>query len=227
MIRIAMVIPTLDSIGGAEREVMLLAQALSARGWQVTVLALSGTGGAAREELAAAGVVYFSLQMRKAWIDPRGWGRYLKWAAANQPQIIHTHLPHATWFARCIRLFVPVHVQIDTIHTSNPGSRARRLTYRLTSCLTDRVTCVSAAVAAAAKASSLAPRSTLAVLHNGVVIPANSALLTRTQFLCSDQSFHWLAIGRLAPVKDYPNLRAFKALPGMRNPHHEPPVVFA
>jgi len=204
--RIAMVIPTIEKIGGAERQLLLLAKELSARGWQVTIVALSGN---ASEELAEVG--YLSLQMRKAWIDPQGWLRYLAWAAENKPEIVHAHLPHAIWFARCVRLLVPVRVQLDTIHTSNPGNRARRLAYRLTNRLTNCVTCVSAAVAGAALAAGLASRENLAILPNGVAIPT----IPFNRPPCIAPQFRWLAVGRLAPVKDYPTLlRAFATLPG-------------
>ena len=42
----AVAIPGLDRIGGAERQAMILAKGLRRRGWQVSVVALSGSGGA-------------------------------------------------------------------------------------------------------------------------------------------------------------------------------------
>jgi glycosyltransferase involved in cell wall biosynthesis len=210
MTRIAMMIPTLDAIGGAERQVMLLAMELAACGQQVSVLSLSGSANASTRELEAAGVSWLSLEMRKAWIDPRGWQRYRIWVAAHQPDIIHTHLPHATWFARCIRLLAPVRVQIDTIHTTHTGSRSRRLIYRITHSLTSQVTCVSAAVARNAETGGLAPRQQLTILPNGVLLKAASPTGIRRE----STTFRWLAVGRLARVKDYPTLlRAFATLP--------------
>jgi glycosyltransferase involved in cell wall biosynthesis len=208
MTRIAMLIPTIEEIGGAERQFLLLAKELSARGWRVTVIALSGSAGASAEELAEANVAYLSLEMRKAWIDPHGWRRYLAWAAANQPDIVHTHLPHATWFARCARLIAPVRVLVDTLHTSNPGSHARRRAYRLTGSLTNQITCVSACVASAALDAGIAHRKKLTILPNGVAdVPPNRGHSEAS-------AFQWLAVGRLAAVKDYPTLlRAFAALP--------------
>ena len=206
-----MVIPTIEEIGGAERQLLLLAKELSARGWQVTVIALSGTAGASANKLAAAKVGYLSLEMRKAWIDPQGWLRYLVWTARNKPDIVHAHLPHATWFARCVRLLAPARVVIDTLHTSNLGSRARQRAYRLTNRLTNHITCVSTSVAGAAAAAGIAPRESLTILPNGVAIPDIPPRRPRP----SDSPFHWLAVGRLARVKDYPTLlQAFAALPG-------------
>lgn len=209
MTRIAMVVPSIQEIGGAERQLLLLAHALSARGWQVTIVALSGTPGAAASELADAGVSFLSLEMRKAWIDPRGWRRYLAWASVHKPEIVHAHLPHATWFARGVRLLSPVRVLIDTLHTSHPGGRARQIAYRLTNGLASCITCVSGSVAQSAVAAGLALRKNLTILPNGVLVPPPAPVRLQPS------PFRWLAIGRLAPVKDYSTLlRAFAALPG-------------
>lgn len=207
MTHLVMLIPTVDHIGGAERQVQLLAKALAARGWRVTIVALSGSGAAHKEELASAGVAFLSLHMRKAWIDPRGWFRYHAWALYSQPDIVHAHLPHASWFARCMRLYTPVRVLLDTIHTSSAGPRSRWLTYRLTNWLSNRITCVSESVAASCR---VAPKKGLLVIPNAVEIPCREI-----QPHCSQSaSFRWIAVGRLAPVKDYPTLlRAFAALP--------------
>ena len=69
---IALVIPGLDRIGGAERQVILLAKGLSRRGWRVSVVALSGNGGDAAAELAASGAGFLSLKMRKAMVAAGG-----------------------------------------------------------------------------------------------------------------------------------------------------------
>jgi hypothetical protein len=57
----AIAIPGLDRIGGTERQAMLLAKGLRRRGWHVSVVALSGSGGAAAAELRDCGVAYTSL----------------------------------------------------------------------------------------------------------------------------------------------------------------------
>jgi len=205
---IAIVIPTIDQIGGAERQVLLLAKELAARGWRVTMIALSGSGLNVSAELASANVNFLSLEMRKAWIDPRGWFRYRAWFSRHRPAIVHAHLPHATWFARWVRLLAPTRVLIDTIHTTKTGGPGRRLGYKLSNGLTSQVTCVSEAVANAALIAGLAPRERLKIIPNGVVLPP-PPLRNR------NGNFQWIAVGRLAPVKDYATLlHAFAALPG-------------
>jgi glycosyltransferase involved in cell wall biosynthesis len=212
-LRIAMLIPTIDQIGGAERQVLLLAKALAARDWRVTVIALSGEGTAQQEDLYQSGVAYMSLGMRKAWIDPRGWLRYLRWARKNKPDILHSHLPHATYFARLVRLLAPVHAVVDTIHTSKPGPPSRRWTYRLTHWLADQVTCVSRPVMDAILTAKMVSKAI--VIPNGIELPSN-LLRSRSQ----SAHFRWIAVGRLAPVKDYPTLlRAFALLdPALLDP---------
>jgi glycosyltransferase involved in cell wall biosynthesis len=213
-IHIAMVIPTLDAIGGAERQVIVLSKELAARGNCVTIVALSGTGITIGGELSQAGVGFLSLGMRKAWVDPRGWQRYIRWARRNRPDILHSHLPHATWFARWVRLLAPVHVQIDTLHTSRTGGRVQRLGYRISAFLNNAVTCVSTVVADSAADAGIALRQHLKIVPNGVPLPRLEPELGAA----SDSSaapFRWIAVGRLAPVKDYPTLlRAFAVLPG-------------
>jgi glycosyltransferase involved in cell wall biosynthesis len=147
--------------------------------------------------------------MRKAWIDPRGWLRYIRWRRSTRPEILHAHLPHASFFARFSRLLAPTPVLIDTIHTTAAGSLSRRLVYHLTHFLTNRLTCVSRAVQHSVRSAHIAPNST--VIPNGIRIPE---LPNQVAIHLPDTPFRWLAVGRLAPVKDYPTLlRAFRQLP--------------
>lgn len=213
MIRLVHLIPTLDQIGGAERQVLLLAKTFAARGWQVTVIALSGHGGEAAEELRAAGVEFYSLHMRKAWIDPLGWIRYLAWHTVNKPDIAHAHLPHAVFFARFARLVAPIPVLIETIHTIHTGTQLRRFLLRLTRPLPSHITCVARSVADAYTNVRLLPKDRMTILPNA--IDSRSQASSRRKPDLSPNPFLWIAVGRLSPVKDYPTLlRAFALLPG-------------
>ena len=210
MSHVALVIPGLDRIGGAERQVMLLAKGLRRRDWRVSVVALSGDGKHAASELTDAGVEFLSLEMRKGLADPRGWIRYNRWLNREKPQVVHTHLPHASWLARWSRLSTPVRVLVDTLHSSSTGKLARRIGYRSSSWLPDQVTAVSQSVANAHFAARMVGRSQLSVLPNGVDVEefrpdANSRADARRELGINDE-FLWLAVGRLEPVKDYPTL---------------------
>lgn len=218
MRHVALVIPGLDRIGGAERQVMLLAKGLRRRDWRVSVVALSGIGGRAAAELNAAGVEFLSLGMRKGLADPRGWIRYNRWLNREKPQVVHAHMPHAAWLARWSRLSSPVRVLVDTLHSSSTGRFARRLGYRCSSWFPDQVTAVSQSVADAHFAARMVDRSQLSVLPNGVDVEdfhpdAHVRAVARHELGLKDE-FLWLAAGRLEAVKDYPTLlMAFAKVP--------------
>jgi glycosyltransferase involved in cell wall biosynthesis len=215
---VALVIPGLDRIGGAERQVILLAKGLRQRGWRVSVVALSGTGGDAASELIAAGAAFLSLDMRKGLADPRGWIRFNRWLRRESPDVVHAHLPHAAWLARWSRLAAPVRVVVDTLHSSSTGTLGRRLGYRWSGWLANRVTAVSRAVAEAHRSAAMAGEDKLTVLPNGVDMEAwrpDATVRTAVRReLGLHEEFLWFAAGRLDPVKDYPTLlRAMVEVP--------------
>ena len=216
MSHIALVIPGLDRIGGAERQVLLLAKGLVRRGWQVSVVALSGACGSAAGELVSAGATFTTLEMRKGLADPRGWIRFHRWLRKHAPDVVHAHLPHAAWMARWSRLGAPVRAVVDTLHSSSTGTMGRRLGYRWSDWLPDRITAVSNAVVDAHLAAAMA--ATLTVVPNGVDVeewrPNGATRTALRNELGLDDEFLWFAAGRLEPVKDYPTLlRAFSQAP--------------
>ena len=228
MNHVALVIPGLDRIAGAERQVISLAKGLRWRGWRVSIVALSGTGGQSATELAAAGVDFLSLKMRKGLADPRGWIRFSRWMNRERPHVVHSHLPHAAWLSRWSRMTTPSQVLsetefaervfIDTLHTSNTGGIARQLGYRCSDWLADSVTAVSQSVADAHIAAGMVNRNKLSVVPNGVDVeefrPDEQARAAMRRELGINDEFLWLAAGRLEAVKDYPTLlHAFAKVP--------------
>jgi glycosyltransferase involved in cell wall biosynthesis len=215
---IAMIIPGLDRIAGAERQLILLAKGLRKRGWQVSVVALSGTGGAAATELAAHQIEFLSLGMRNGLADPRGWIRFHLWLRHARPDIFHAHLPHAAWLSRWSRLAAPVRVVLDTLHSSSIGKVGRKLGYRWSEWLPDKVTAVSHAVAQTHLAAAMVRKDNLIILPNGVDVeewrPDTRVRTEVRRELELNDEFLWFAAGRLDPVKDYPTmLRAIAELP--------------
>ncbi|MGA3262514.1 MAG: glycosyltransferase [Terracidiphilus sp.] len=210
MSHVALIIPGLDRMGGAERQVILLARGLCRRGWRVSVVALSGAGGDAAAELTGAGSGFLSLGMRKGLADLRGWMRFHRWLRQEKPEVVHAHLPHAAWLARWSRLAAPVRVMVDTLHSSSTGSLGRRLGYRWSRWLPDKVTVVSQAVAETHILAGMASTGKLAVLPNGVDVeawrPDKAVRTAMRRELGLKKDFLWFAAGRLDPVKDYPAL---------------------
>jgi glycosyltransferase involved in cell wall biosynthesis len=213
----AIAIPGLDRIGGAERQAMLLAKGLCRRGWRVSVVALSGSGGAAATELRDAGIAFVSLEMRKGLADPRGWVRLNRWLWSERPDVLHAHLPHAAWLARWSRLAAPIPVVMDTLHSSNTGDLGRRLGYRCSRWLTDHVTAVSRATSATHLMAGMVGRNQLSLVANGIAVdawkPGATTREAARRELGIANSFLWLAAGRLEAVKDYSTL--LEAMAGM------------
>ena len=206
----AVSIPGLDRIGGAERQAMLLAKGLRRRGWQVSVVALSGSGGAAAAELRDCGVTFTSLEMRKGLADPRGWIRFHRWLSRERPDVLHAHLPHAAWLCRWSRVAAPVPVVIDTLHSSSTGKRGRHIGYTCSRWLPDHVTAVSHATAASHLVAGMVREERLSILANGIDVaawePNAQARSAMRQLLGFRDEFLWIAAGRLESVKDYPTL---------------------
>ena len=215
---LAFLIPTIDRIGGAEQQVLLLSRGLARRGWKVTILALSGSGGISGQSLHAENIGFYSLGMRKGLTDPRGWARLQHWIKRHQPDILHAHLPHAVLLARGLRPVSPIRVLVETIHSPAPGGVLRRIAYRLTMSKPDAVTAVGEAAAEPWLGARMLPPSRLSIIPNAVDLrhwdhrdSSRSSLRRRLGIM---DGFVWLSVGRLDPVKDHRTLiHAFSRLP--------------
>lgn len=218
MSHVVQMIPGINRLGGAEQQALMLSVGLAQRGWKVTLVALSGDGGEAKRELAAAGVDFFTLGMRKGLADPRGWMRLLAWLRRNTPDVIHAHLPHAVWMARLARVCAPVRAVVNTVHTQAAGSAMQRFLHRATEPFADCLTAVSRGVSDACLAAGMSAVRPAVVLPNGVDVnawqpdPAAGTRLRQEKKV--DGKFLWFAAGRLEPVKNYAALlEAFAGLP--------------
>lgn len=208
--RILYILTTLG-IGGAEKQVVDLAQNMAAKGHAVTLLSLKHA-----EEEWPTQLPVLRLNLRKTSI---GIARSLlftrKFLALVRPEILHSHTYPANLFARMLRLIVrPEPKLINTIHNVYEGGLHRMFLYRLTNPLVDQITAVSQAAADRFLQQTKVPTGKLTVLTNGIdsiAFQPDKLRRSRTRaHMDTDRTFLWLAIGRIAPAKDYPNLlRAF------------------
>ena len=194
-------------IGGAEKQVLALAERMAARGHAVTLLVL-------REPQLnqwSTDLPVHYLYMRKApgsiltaLLSAR---RILR---AFQPQIVHSHTYPANMAARILRLWGAAPHVLSTIHNVYEGGSLRMALYRFTDPLSVHTTAVSAAAAQRFVDLHAVPARKCTVLTNAIDPSEFSPSLERRLFMRGQiqntEDFIWLAIGRIAPAKDYPNL---------------------
>jgi glycosyltransferase involved in cell wall biosynthesis len=200
-------------MGGAEKQVVAIAERMSACGHAVALLVLKHA-----DEEWPVKLPVLRLNIRKT---PLGIFRGLRFAAnfltLFRPDIVHSHTFPANIFARLLRLMTlrgEIHpVVFNTIHNVYEGGWHRMAIYWLTDGLCDGVTAVSTAAAERFRSRGVSSRK-LSVLTNGIDTEVFAPDRQRRKRMRNEmgvgQSFVWLAVGRIVPAKDYPNLlRAF------------------
>jgi glycosyltransferase involved in cell wall biosynthesis len=211
--RIAYVLTSLG-MGGADRQVLALAARMAGRGHTVKLLVLRPP--LAQEWPTALDLVRLDMRRTPASFFAslvRG-RRFLR---EFSPDIVHSHSFHANFVARMLQLIAPSPVLVSTVHNVYEGGWPRMMAYRLTDALGSCTTAVSGAARNQFVRLGAVPESRCLVVSNGIDTaefsphPERRGLLRDT--LGAGHSFVWLATGRIAPAKDYPNLlRAFRSV---------------
>jgi len=207
--RIAYVLTSLG-MGGAERQVATLAERMAARGHAVSLLVLR----ARQSEEWPTTVDLVRLDMRRTAVSLfAGLWRARRSLRVFAPDLIHSHTFHANISARLLRLLHPAPV-LSTIHNVYEGSWPRMLAYRLTDPLSLRTIAVSQAAASRYLRLKAVQDHKCSVINNGIDTQMFQPSPERRARLRAEMGaqgeFVWLAAGRIAPAKDYPNLlRAF------------------
>ncbi|WP_344389077.1 glycosyltransferase [Streptomyces vastus] len=185
-------------LGGAEKQVVMLARSLAARGIETTLLVLSERRGPREAELADSGVLIVSLGCRgiRPWSDLRGlvrniavggraFVRLMTHLRRTRPQVFHAYLFHCYILgapaARLAR--VPVYVAgRRSLGTFKEGRRMLMAVERVATSMTDFVVANAHAVAEDARRQEGLPRDKIAVIHNGMdegdFQPATPAVLS-------------------------------------------------
>lgn len=183
-VRVLHLITELD-VGGAETAMALVASGCKARGIDVEAASLRGPGPIG-ERLAREGIPVHAIGMRGAW-DVGAIGRVRRLIEERRPDVLHTHLFHATLIGRlavrggalqrtdsgvCVRPRV-----VSTIQVCERERRWHPLLDGLTQDGSDVIVCVSEAVRQwAIRAGGIAAWR-CRVIPNPVVIPDRPACL--------------------------------------------------
>jgi len=207
-VRILYVLTTLG-IGGAEKQVIDLAQRMASRGHFVALIVLKH---ADEEWPVKLPVLRLNLPTTVLGIA-RGLRFARKFLALFRPDILHSHTFPANIFARLLRLTLlfsrTVPAVISTIHNVHEGGWHRMAIYRLTTPLAAQVTAVSKAASDRYVQLGAVSASKMTVLTNGIDTGAftpDRSRRRRVRARMGADVFVWLAVGRIAPAKDYPNL---------------------
>jgi glycosyltransferase involved in cell wall biosynthesis len=215
-------------VGGAEKQALAVAERMAKRGHTVAVLVLMPR---LPEELPTA-IRTLHLDVRKTPAGVlRGFKRGRDFLREFRPDQVHSHSFHANIFARLLRVAGLPFVVVSTVHNVYEGGWWRMLAYRLTDRLSLRTVAVSQAAADRFTRLKAVPWRKCSVILNGIDLDAFApdrdrrtraraemgiAAGSREMGVSSagaSAEFIWLAVGRLAPAKDYPNLlRAFAAV---------------
>lgn len=204
--RIAFLITSMN-FGGAEKQVLVLAQRMEARGHETCIISLLPVGplGAEAESL---GIPTHTLNMRPGIPDPRALVRLARILRRFRPDLLHSHMVHANLLGRLVRLLTPVPVLVSTVHNVYEGGAIRMTAYRLTDRLSDLTTAISAA--AADRFLKIKAVSRIRVIPNGIDLQRFQSRPGRDKSLRAalgvDSVFMWLAVGRFEVEKDYPNM---------------------
>jgi len=205
--RIVYVLTTLG-MGGAERQVSALAERMATRGHAVSLIVLRPR----QPEEWSTTVDRVYLDMRKTPVGLfAGFARGRRYLRAFEPELIHSHVFPANMAARVLRLCISAPV-ISTVHNVYEGLWPRMLAYRLTDPLCCWTTAVSQSAADRYVRLKAVPARKCSVLSNGIdtaeLVPdPERRARTRVAMGAGEgEEFVWLAAGRIAPAKDYPNL---------------------
>ena len=205
-------------MGGAEMQVLSLADNMRRRGHETLVVSMIPVGELGAEA-GRLGVPVETLGMRRGVPDPRGLLRLGRIVRRWRPDVVHSHMVHANILARLTRLLSPMPALVSTVHNIYEGGALHMAAYRATDRLADRNTIISQAAADRYLRLKAVSRGTLRVIPNGVdlerfrVAPAARAALRASLGL--GEEFAWLAVGRFEEAKDYPNLlHAFAQVAG-------------
>jgi glycosyltransferase involved in cell wall biosynthesis len=205
--RIAYLLTSLG-IGGAERQVIALAERMQARGHDVVLLVLRSRE--ARQWPTKIEVIHLDMTKTPSGILKgllRGQGSLRKF----KPDVLHSHTFPANMAARMLRLLGCAPKVLSTIHNVYEGGRQRMLAYRLSDWLSVHTTAVSRIVAERYIGTGAVPRKKCSVLTNGIDTHAFSPAATLRNprsLLGTKECFVWLAAGRTVPAKDFDNLLA-------------------
>jgi glycosyltransferase involved in cell wall biosynthesis len=209
------------AVGGAEKQALAVAERMAKRGHTVALLVLMPR--LPEEWPTAIRTLHLDVRETPASVL-KGFKRGRDFLREFQPDLVHSHSFHANISARLLRLTSPPFVALSTVHNVYEGGWWRMIAYRLTDRLSRRTVAVTEAAAERFIRLKAVPSQRCSVILNGIDVDGfapdaerRARIRAEMGIAARSAEFIWLAVGRLAPAKDYPNLlHAFAAVRAKR-----------
>jgi glycosyltransferase involved in cell wall biosynthesis len=205
-------------MGGADRQILYLARALLANGFEVRLVSMTPLLEMGRQAVGE-GLPITSLEMERGQADWASFQRFVTILRDWKPHVLTTFMYHANLLGRLAGRWAGVPLIVTSIRSEQNGSAARDWLMRLTNWMDDSCTTNSNEVAESLRSRHLLPRAgKSSVIANGVDTVALTGTAAdrervRSELGLSPATFLWLAVGRLWEQKDYPTmLQAFQPL---------------
>lgn len=198
------------NMGGAERQVVDLADSLASLGHQVAIAYLA-EGVTLRP--SDRRVQLYPMHCSRSPLSLLGaYGRLASLVYRWRPDVVHSHMVHANLMTRLVRLAAPMPRLVCTAHSNREGGRLVMWAYRLTDGLADVTTHVSDEAAREYEQVGAVPAGGIVTVYNGIDVARFSgefgADARRGQVRPGRRLV--LAVGRLVPEKNQAALlRAF------------------
>lgn len=199
-------------MGGAERQVCLLADNFANQNHDVKIVSLNGD---AIVLPSRKNIEIINLGIQRKPLDViKGIFRLKKVIREFKPEVVHGHMFHANIISRLASLQLSrKFVLISTAHNKNEGGFLRMLSYRLTDFLCD--VCTNVSVEALDEFINLKAfkKNKSITIYNGIDLAcfrydSKARESIRNDLKIAEDDTLLLAVGRLTTAKDYPNLLA-------------------
>lgn len=206
--KILFLITSLD-VGGAERQVLDLAERLTQKGHEVLIVYMTGRGALISPGMS---ITTLGLGCTKSGLSfIRCIFRVQSLVRQFKPDVMHSHMYHANIVARIARLIVRVPRLICTAHSNNEGGCLRMFAYRITNFIASITTNVSQGAVDAFERKGAVRRGHMLAIPNGIDTdkfsfkPEIRSCIRRAEGI-GDEDKVILAVGRLVEAKNYPGL---------------------
>ena len=199
--------------GGAENQLVGLANGLAGRGWPVTVVSyLPFSETSLRLELCSPGVLVVTLNSPNSVLKYAGLFRAAAVVRRGKPDLLVGFMFHGMMTARLLSLLSPA-ASVSSVHSDRHGAMRDKL-LGLTDRLADAVTIQAQSIGDELCRRGVIKPSHMHVIPNAIDIARFAGVKSRERIRSNlgvqEGQFLWLAAGRLHAAKDYPNLlRAF------------------